>query len=51
MVTILLILSMARGAKVLTLSICVVLLVASIPIDMQVVCSTGLSVGSHALAK
>jgi H+-transporting ATPase len=41
LVTILFILSKARVAKVLmTLSICVVLLVASIPIAMQVVCST-----------
>jgi H+-transporting ATPase len=52
LVTILLIVSTARGAKVLvTLSICVILLVASIPIAMQVVCSTALAVGSHALAK
>ncbi len=52
LVTILFILSKARGAKVLvTLSICVVLLVVSIPIAMQVVCSTALAVGSQALAR
>ena len=52
LVTILFILSKARGAKVLvTLSICVVLLVVSIAIAMQVVCSTALAVGSQALAR
>ncbi len=52
LVTILFILSKARGAKVLvTLSIYVVLLVVSIPIAMQVVCSTAFAVGSQALAR
>ena len=34
-----------------TLSICVVILVASIPVAMQVVCSTTMAVGARALAK
>ncbi len=52
LVTILFILSKARGAKVLvTLSICVVLLVVSTHIAMQVVCSTALAVGSQALSR
>uniref|UniRef100_A0A7S1WBI6 Plasma membrane ATPase n=1 Tax=Alexandrium catenella TaxID=2925 RepID=A0A7S1WBI6_ALECA len=34
-----------------TLSICVVLLVASIPIAMQVVCTSTMALGSHELAK
>jgi H+-transporting ATPase len=34
-----------------SLSFCVVLMVASIPIAMQVVCATTMAVGAHALAK
>lgn len=43
---------LAKGNNFLeTLSICVVILVASIPVAMQVVCSTTMAVGAHALAK
>ncbi|OMJ78748.1 hypothetical protein SteCoe_21359 [Stentor coeruleus] len=42
----------AKGNNFLeTLSICVVILVASIPVAMQVVCSTTMAVGARALAK
>jgi len=52
LVIIIFIVDLSKGDGILeTLSICVVLLVASIPIAMQVVCSTALAVGSHALAK
>lgn len=41
-----------RGSNFLeSLSFCVVLMVASIPIAMQVVCATTMAVGAHALAK
>lgn len=52
MVLIILIVVLTKGNNFLeTLSICVVLLVASIPIAMQVVCATTMAVGAHALAK
>ena len=42
----------AKGNNFLeTLSICVVILVASIPVAMQVVCSTTMAVGARALAR
>ncbi|OMJ72870.1 hypothetical protein SteCoe_28588 [Stentor coeruleus] len=49
---IILIVVSVRGNNFLeSLSICVVLMVASIPIAMQVVCATTMAVGAHALAK
>jgi H+-transporting ATPase len=49
---IILIVVSVRGSNFLeSLSICVVLMVASIPIAMQVVCATTMAVGAHALAK
>jgi H+-transporting ATPase len=52
LVIIILIVVSAKGNDFLeTLSFCVVLLVASIPIAMQVVCGTTMAVGAHALAK
>ena len=49
---IILIVVSAKGNNFLeSLSICVVLMVASIPIAMQVVCATTMAVGAHALAK
>lgn len=49
---IILIVELTRGNDFLeTLAVCVVLLVASIPIAMQVVCTTTMAVGAHALAK
>mmetsp|Transcript_24553 Transcript_24553/g.4078 ORF Transcript_24553/g.4078 Transcript_24553/m.4078 type:complete len:136 (+) Transcript_24553:604-1011(+) len=52
LVLIILIVVLVRGNDVLeSLSVCVVLLVASIPIAMQVVCTTTMAVGAHALAK
>lgn len=52
LVVIILIVLLVRGNDVLeSLSVCVVLLVASIPIAMQVVCTTTMAVGSHALAE
>jgi H+-transporting ATPase len=51
LVVIILIVLLVRGEDALqTLSICVVLLVASIPIAMQVVCTTTMAVGAHKLA-
>lgn len=41
-----------KGAKVLAaLSVCVVIIVASIPIAMQVICTTTLAIGARALAE
>ena len=52
LVIIILIVVLSKGNNFLeTLSICVVLLVASIPIAMQVVCATTMAVGAHALAR
>ena len=52
LVIIIFIVVMVKGNNFLeTLSICVVILVASIPIAMQIVCTATLAVGSHALAK
>ena len=52
LVIIMLIVVLSKGNDLLeTLSICVVLLVASIPIAMQVVCGTTMAVGAHALAQ
>ena len=52
LVVIILVVVSSKGNDFLeTLSICVVLLVASIPIAMQVVCATTMAVGAHALAK
>lgn len=52
LVIIILIVVLSKGNDLLeTLAICVVLLVSSIPIAMQVVCTTTMAVGSHALAK
>ena len=43
---------LSKGNDILeTIGICVVLLVASIPIAMQVVCTTTMAVGAHALAQ
>ena len=43
---------LAKGNNFLeTLSICVVILVASIPITMQIVCTTTLAIGARVLAK
>jgi len=51
LVIVILIVNLAKGNNFLeTLSICVVLLVASIPIAMQVVCTATMAVGAHALA-
>ena len=52
LVVIILIVAISKGTDFLdALSICVVLLVASIPIAMQVVCTTTMAVGAHALAE
>jgi len=43
---------LVKGAKVLNaLSVCVVIIVASIPIAMQVICTTTLAIGARALAE
>ncbi|CAG9317425.1 unnamed protein product [Blepharisma stoltei] len=52
LVTIILIVVLTKGNDFLeTLSLCVVILVASIPIATQVVCTATMAVGAHALAK
>ena len=52
LVIIILIVVLSKGNDILeTIGICVVLLVASIPIAMQVVCTTTMAVGAHALAQ
>mgnify|MGYP001104904976 CR=1 FL=1 len=52
LVVIIFIVVMAKEGNFLeTLSVCVVILVASIPIAMQVVCTTTMAVGAHALAE
>ncbi|CAG9327110.1 unnamed protein product [Blepharisma stoltei] len=52
LVTIILIVVITKGNAFLeTLAICVVILVASIPIATQVVCTATMAVGAHALAK
>lgn len=52
LVVIIFIVLLVRGQDILqTLGICVVLLVASIPIAMQVVCTTTMAVGAHRLAQ
>jgi H+-transporting ATPase len=52
LVLIILIVVLAKGNGVLqTIGVCVVLLVASIPIAIQVVCATTMAVGAHRLAQ